>query len=290
MRDQAIAIGVDIGGTTIRVGSVDDAGRLLQLRAGTTPERGDPGPLASRVRELLDSVFFPQEPPEAVPVGIALPGRIHPISLRMLRAVNLPALEGVRLTELFSAALAGRPLCVLADVQAAAQAQFDALAADVSGGQWNRVVYLSIGTGVGGAVVLDGLAADLSRGPGQFGHLIVETGPEAPLCRCGVRGCLEACFSGEIALRQGLTDRAIRHLTTGLLQLSQLWVPDAIILGGGVVDHFPQLVERCREQFQMRRGDIPPRSLAIVRGLLPSDEAGVKGAAAFARQNAARHA
>lgn len=276
------SLGIDIGGTTCRAALLDAASRILVDCKAPTPEDGQPDLLAALVRTLANCVCDGGIP-FGLPIGIALPGRFDLRTTVMHKAVNLPALEGARLFEVFGATLHARTFKLMTDVMAAGAAQRAALAGDVTHAQLDRVVYLSIGTGVGGVAIIDGQVLDPLHGAGQFGHLIVNTGPDAPLCKCGLRGCLEACFSGEMVRTNGITGRALHDVTTGLLQLAQLWAPTAIILGGGVIDHHRQFVAQCREAFNARRGAIPPADLAILAAPLRSDEAGVVGAGTIAR-------
>lgn len=313
------AIGIDIGGGRTRAGVIDATGRLLALRAAPTPPGGAPTQLAECIRSLVQEVIGEARraaitPPSDVarfgmapPIGIVLPGLWDRQTGIMQRAVNLPQLEGANLPELFAAAL-GRPVFVETDAIAAGWAQWLAVArtsgtcsgvisapagmspisaspdrASVSAPP--RFVYLSIGTGVGGCVILDGQIIRHTRGSaGALGHLIVDTLPDAPLCRCGARGCLEALVGGW-ALDANATaslDGAAAALATGLLPICHIYAPDTIALGGGVIEHRPELLDRTIAEFATRRSTLVPADLKILRAPLATDQAGVIGAALLA--------
>jgi len=269
-----IAIGIDIGGTSIRVGLVKARRGLLTLRKAATPVGGPPGGLRATITRLVSKLVQSVGPHVAsTPVGVALPGRWRPADTVMEVAVNLPALQGVNMRELFESALPNRPIHLFPDVSAAAYAQWRALDTPPQ-----RFVYLTIGTGVGGCAILDGRVLDSTTGgPAHLGHLVVDTSPDAPQCRCGARGCLEACVCGPALERLGVNEMAVRRLAVGLQQLAHLFVPEVIAIGGGVIAYRPELVDGAAGVLATLSGQLVPTP-RICRAPLPSDEAGVIGA------------
>ncbi len=281
------ALGIDIGGTSVRVGVVTDAGELLARADAPTPSDGDPALLGKLLSEQVQRVVDDAAQGAPSAVGVAVPGIWDRETGIMQRAINLPQLEGRNIRQLFADAL-GRAVFVESDVNAAAWAQWHALKP-----RPRRFVYVSIGTGVGGSAILDGqILHHTHGGAGHFGHLIVDTGADAPLCRCGSRGWLEAIVSGPALAGAARTsagaalDHAAHALAIGLLQLAVLYAPDVIALGGGVVDHEAALVDQTRIAWgQLRRGLAPP-ALRIERAPRPTDQAGVLGAALLAASRA----
>ncbi|WDE97474.1 ROK family protein [Lentisphaera profundi] len=187
-----------------------------------------------------------------------------------------------------------------------------------------NVLALSPGTGVGGAIVIDG---DLYRGArggaGEFGHIVVQ--PDGPLCACGQRGCLEAIASrtalsqqilsfavrGRIPMvieeakanlkkvKSGLIaraynsgdpdvkaiiDYAARYLGVGMSNLVNSFNPEAIILGGGLIEALPEpfleISTRVMREQAMRINGEEVKVLAAELG----DDAVIKGAAKLASQ------
>ncbi len=250
----------------MRVGGVTEAGEAVEIRQAATPLRGEPQALAATLCSLAASL----KPIRVDAVGVALPGVRE--GTRMVRAVNLPALEGVDLGELFGGAL-GRAVHIETDINAATLAQQRHAAPHAQ-----RFVYLAIGTGVGAGVLLNGALLRHTRGgAGQLGHLIVDPAPDAPLCRCGGRGCLEAHIGGW-ALAGGEPDaRAVEALVTGLLQIAAIYAPECIVLGGGVTS--AALVARAQAAFDVRRPSLTPAGLKILDGSSYAEQAGVVGAA-----------
>lgn len=292
-RDTA-SLGIDIGGTRIRVGMVADDGRILAREETLIPPEGDPAPLRDSVRDLVGRVTDTSgQSPSAV--GVAMPGVWDQQTGIMQKAVNLPRIEGTCLPEFFTEAT-GQEVRLEADVNAAAWGQYRVLDP-----RPERLLYLSIGTGIGGAVILDGRIMRHTRGgAGHFGFLIVDTTPGAPGGRNKVPGCLSALAAGP-ALHLANTgepdneaignepfayvvvDRAARGLAVATMNLVHVFAPDRMLLGGGVVDHHPELVDHARRAFAQYSSVLIPEGFEIARAPLTTHEAGVIGAALMAR-------
>jgi len=274
------AVGIDIGGTSVRAALVDNSGHILAATRAPTPAGDDSQQLVEMLARLVGDVS--KQAAATIPtIGVALPGIRDAETGVMQRAVNLPRLEGVNVRELFERAL-HRPVYLETDVNAAGWAQGRATAPPP-----RRFVYLSLGTGVGGCVILDGeIVRHTHGGAGHFGHLVVDTAPDAPVCTCGARGCLEAITSrppsadatawGEWAVK------AANALALGLLQIAHLYAPHTIMLGGGVLEHHPELVPRTQSAFNALCSTLVPEQMSIQAAPLPADEAGVIGVALLA--------
>jgi predicted NBD/HSP70 family sugar kinase len=274
------AVGIDIGGTSVRAALVNDRGHILTARRAATANDGDPKQLAETLTRLVAEVST-QAPATAQTVGVALPGIRDTDTDVMERAVNLPRLEGVNVRELLERAL-HRPVHLEIDVNAAAWAQWRAVTPLP-----RRFAYLSVGTGIGGGVILNGeIVRHTHGGAGHFGHLIVDTAPDAPICGCGARGCLEAIASRPPSAAAGVWDewatKAANALAVGLLQIAHLYAPDTLTLGGGVLDHHPELVARTQPAFDTLRSTLVREQTIIQAAPLPTDQAGVIGAALLA--------
>ncbi len=270
------ALGIDIGGTWVRIALVTPAGETVARSEAPTPPDGDPVLLSQLLATQVQRIR-PNAPAGDIAIGIALPGIWDRQTGIMQRAVNLPRLEGRNLRQLFADAL-GQPVFVETDVNAAAWAQWRTFRPPP-----RRFVYVSIGTGVGGGVILDGqVVGHTHGGPGHLGHLVVDTAPDAALCRCGSRGCLEALVSGPALAGSVQLERVARALAIGLQQLAVLYGPDVIALGGGVIDHQPDLVDQSRLAWAQLRHGLAPQALRIERAPLGTDQAGVLGVAQMA--------
>ena len=188
--DPPLVIGLDVGGTKTLSGLVDRDGRIHEEREIPSPDGSEESVLRAldaAVEELLDD--------RAVAIGYGIPASLERGTGRVLRAMNLP-LDDVDLLGRASERF-GLPVGIENDASAATLAEWRLGA----GRGASNLVMLTLGTGVGGGVVLDGR---LFRGWAELGHVVVQEG--GPKCTCGGRGHLEALASGHAA------DRAAREV------------------------------------------------------------------------------
>ena len=262
-----LAGAVDIGGTSTKIAVVGDDGTIVSRgRVATTPG-GDPLPLVEAIASLLDPMLDRATSQGNTPlgIGISVAGFLDPERSAMVENANLPALCGFPLRRAFEQRF---PFdCRLeVDSNAAAAAEYRYGAA--RGG--SRVLGVTIGTGLGGAVIIDGaLLRYTGECAGDLGHIIVE--PKGPLCSCGARGCLEAlaCSAALSARAGGRTvreiiagarsseERAVAALAEtgwwlglGLASLAPLFAPDTIVVGGGVAAAGDLLLEPTRASYR----------------------------------------
>jgi len=191
MKEQSAAIGIDLGGTDIKAGLVDAAGAVLDRR--TMPTDADSGPrrvlerLAALVRDLAESSR--NAGTGAVAVGIGAPGTVRRRRGTVVAPPNLPGWKEVAVGEHVSAA-AGLRVVLENDANAAAYGEFRRGA----GVGCDDLVMLTLGTGIGGGVILGGrLWRGRHENAGETGHMIVAV--DGRPCNCGQRGCLEAYAS-----------------------------------------------------------------------------------------------
>jgi len=185
-----VVIGLDVGGTKILSGLVDREGNVLEEHEIPSPETSEEGVLAAldaAVEALLDE--------RVAAIGYGIPANLERGTGRILNSVNLP-LDDVDLVSR-SRERFGLPVGVENDASAAALAEWRRGAGRGAG----NLVMLTLGTGVGGGIVLDGR---LFRGWAELGHIVVQQGGEE--CTCGGRGHLEVLASGHAG------DRVAREL------------------------------------------------------------------------------
>jgi len=180
-------IGVDLGGTSTRAALVDRDGAIHARHEFETPETSEEDVLAaldSAVEELLDD--------QVVAVGYGVPSNLERGTMRILRSTNLP-LDEVDLVEHASSRF-GLPVGIENDANAAALAEWKLGA----GRGVSNLLMLTLGTGVGGGIVLDG---HLYRGWAELGHVVLVAG--GPPCQgnCHGRGHIESLVSGTAADR-----------------------------------------------------------------------------------------
>jgi len=181
-------IGVDVGGTNLRVGVVDGLRVVDELRVQAdfsgicrrSPPEAALREIVSVLQQALSSARARY--PEITAVGLGFPGFI--VAGRVAQSPNLPGLLDVDLATPLREAL-GCSVIVENDALVAAYGEYQ-----LHGRQGNGLIYLGLGTGVGGGLILDGRAFPGEHGVAmEVGHLIVE--PGGRLCGCGNRGCME---------------------------------------------------------------------------------------------------
>jgi glucokinase len=186
-----LSIGVDIGGTKVLGGVVDAHGKILTTHRKDTPKQGGEA-LTQTIADVITELTQ-QYSVEAV--GISAAGFVSSDRKTMLATPNISGWNGINLEHEISRRV-GLPVVIENDANAAAwgEARYGA------GQNENQMMMLTIGTGIGGGIVVNGA---LHRGAfgiaGEFGHLRVV--PEGHLCGCGARGCFEQYASGNALMR-----------------------------------------------------------------------------------------
>jgi glucokinase len=316
IREVSLAIGVDIGGTKVAAGVVDDSGHVVQRVRRRTPSN-DPGNIADIVAEVVGQLSADHE---VSGVGIGAAGFVDVARSTVLFAPNL-AWRNTPLREEIASRVDQR-VVIENDANAAAWGEYRFGA----GEQQPDVVVLTIGTGIGAGLVMDG---QLHRGrfgiAGEPGHVRVV--PGGRLCGCGNRGCLEQYCSGTAlvrAAREVATERpreasrllelasgdpanidgpvvtkaaqegdpaAVdcfaeigRWLGQGLADLAAILDPGRFVIGGGVGEAGELLLAAGRESYATAVTGRGYRPLADVVAASLGPEAGLIGAADLARQ------
>jgi glucokinase len=264
--------GIDLGGTKIQAAVVDSGGKVLGDARRATPTAGGPGDvaeeMAAALREAAEQAGV--ETAGLDGVGVGSPGDADEKTGVVSGARNLPGWDGsFPLAEKLTEAL-GTEVRVGNDVQVATEAEFHLGA----GREFQSLIGVFWGTGVGGGLILGGRPW-LGRGAaGEIGHMVIQRG--GAKCPCGRRGCVEA-YAGRLAmeaearrqqeegrktdlfklmekhekprltsgiweraidhgdeLAESLIDRAIEALGTGIASAVNLIDPEAVIVGGGL--------------------------------------------------------
>lgn len=316
-----LAIGIDIGGTKVAGGVVDEHGQILQRTRRDTPHRStSPKVVEDTITECVEELLaMADDGTEVVAVGIGAAGFVAEDRATVVFAPHLSWRN-----EPLRDALQGRislPITVDNDANAAAwaEARFGAARGE------SHVVMITLGTGIGGALVIDGRVQRGRFGiAGEFGHMQVV--PDGLRCECGNRGCWEQYASGNALVREAramieagspvvadllarlgndpnaLTgpfitesaqdgDATAQELLTdigewlgvGMANLAAAFDPGLFVIGGGVSAADELLLAPAREAFRRQLTGRGYRPEAgIVRARLGSD-AGLIGAAELAR-------
>src|SRR6478672_4513410 len=183
-------LGIDIGGTNIKLGVVDDNGQMLgHCKIPTENEKGAPD-AARRVRIATDKLLaeLSLSLMDIAAVGVGAPGTMDIPGGKMLEPHNLPGWYDAPIRSLISDALDGKRVSFANDANAAAFGEWWV----GTGKNFNSIVLLTLGTGVGGGIIIGDLSVDGENSAGsECGHMIVDSSPEARMCGCGKRGHLE---------------------------------------------------------------------------------------------------
>jgi glucokinase len=261
---------VDIGGTKIAAGMVDDVGKVLsRMESPTDPNR------YSDSTELIAHLLrrtAQRAGGRITGIGIGSTGPVDPMRGQFGDVDFLPGWRGKSpvkdLAQVFSVQVA---LENDADAAALAEAGWGA------GRNRTRLIYVTVGTGIGGGIVLDGkLYRGVDGAHPEIGHHVID--PAGPQCTCGFRGCWESLAAGPAMVswlqhnappdyqREGITAKRIcelareadkvavqaveteaYYLGLGLANLINLFTPDAIVLSGSVMKSADLLMNRIRE-------------------------------------------
>ena len=320
-------IGIDLGATRTRVAAVNETGRVLALRRCATAcedsfERLMAG-LAGMVMEVHDEAYGSRDVVERV--AVALPGTLDSDRRVVLRSVNLPLLDGRAIGDELALRIEPSPgtPALFTDAEAATWGEFTSRelppsrglqpartdARDTQTRTCDVFVHLRLGSGVACGVVIDGVLQRLDAGRStHLDVLVVDERPDAQVCRCGRRGCLETIASGwalqerasGLGCTAGLTglqrawiegDDAARQvighaadaLQVAISNLTVAFRAKAICIGGGVIAHLPAVWQELtnRRPFGVVRDD--PRESPAVEPARLGDNAGVIGAALLVR-------
>lgn len=291
--------GIDIGGTKIAAGLVNAGGELSQRRERPTNAL-DPLAIIDTVVEMVSELDGDHV---ASAVGVAAAAFLNRTRDRVYFAPNI-AWADFPLQDVLEQRL-GRLVTLENDANAAGWAEFQFGAAKHA----RSMVMLTMGTGVGGAVVEGGrLLVGGFGAAGELGHIIIE--PEGLLCGCGNRGCLEQYASGTALMREARSDLGRPELTPeemtellvggdsaaiavlhrvcdamgrGIASLVAVTDPEVVVIGGGVAKAGTLVSDPIAESFRRHYGASERRPVPRIVVATLGNNAGVIGAADLAR-------
>jgi glucokinase len=237
--------GIDLGGTKIEAVVIDDGDRVLGQARKPTPVSGDPTGFAAGMMDALRTAAEKArvQVDELAGVGVGSPGTVDETAGTVANARNLPNWdEPFPLAKTLASGL-GLPAWLGNDVGVAVEAE----AALGAGRPYRTFLGLWWGTGVGGAIMLDGRRW-LGRGAtGEIGHTVVKLG--GARCPCGRRGCLEA-YAGRNAMERRARRAVKRGVKTSLFKIMQRHGRDRLTSGvwEDALEHHDALAERLIER------------------------------------------
>jgi glucokinase len=312
--DRPLVVGVDVGGTKVLAGLVGEDGSVHHLTRGTTPGRmASPEAVEETVAACVRRAAGDRVPDA---VGVAAAGFVDATGARVMFAPHLPWRgEDVRAR---LAERVGAPVLLENDATCAAHAE----ASYGAGRDAGSMLLVTLGTGIGGSLVLDGRTWRGAQGmAGEFGHMQVV--PDGAPCECGRRGCWEQYCSGNALVRdarsrlgveptvltelcEGDPDRLTGPMVTaaaadgdlvarrtftrigewlgvGLSNLVAAFDPALVVIGGGVSEAGDRLLDPARDVLAGSLVGAGHRDVPpVVRAAL-GPEAGLVGAATLAR-------
>ena len=265
-------ISVDMGGTNIRVGIVDEFGGVKHKRSILTEAYLGKESVVERLIQLIQSAYNNGvREDEVIGLSLAVPGPYDVSSGVFYNPPNLPGWDKFCFREALEKNLS-IPIHIINDANAAALGEY----VYGAGKQFRHLVYLTLGTGIGSGVIIDGELLMGSRGfAPEFGHMTIDK--NGPNCNCGNVGCLEALASGTAiskltveklkngsnsilnklvsgefndinakmvasaakngdALALSIMKQAGSNLGVGLVNIIHSFDPEIIVLGGGLVE------------------------------------------------------
>ncbi len=307
-------IGVDLGGTNIRVAVLDADGTMSHTTRTATKSDQGPDAVIQRIAQTIEEVVEKSGVDASTPVGIASPGPLNPRKGIVHYTPNLPGWRDVPLVEKLES-LINRRVALANDGNCATLGEMQFGRAK----GLQNLIYLALGTGIGGGVVSEGILIDGKNGLGcEIGHTLVAI--DGPRCNCGSIGCLEAFASGwaiqaeayqvattadgdllhEIAgdgvihagvvaeaAAQGhaasiaILERAGRALGAAIGSFINMFDPEMVVIGGGVAALGELLMEPARKM-------VPQYSFVDMRSGVPIEysqlgsDTGIYGAGALA--------
>jgi glucokinase len=191
------SIGVDLGGTNLRVAAIDSGGKILHRESAIACFEHGPLRVVDGIVSTIERLRECQAGRELQGVGIGVPGFIDIDAGLIVGSANLPGFQGFPVRDEIQQRL-GTPILLENDANAAALGEMWMGA----GRNVKDLILLTLGTGIGGGIVMDGKILHGAQGmAGEFGHMTVI--PEGNPCGCGNRGCLEKHASASAIAAMG---------------------------------------------------------------------------------------
>ena len=313
-------IGIDVGGMSIKGGIVDsDNGKILVQHAiPTTAKYTKEYSISEDIAKVIDYILNEanMKIDDIVGIGIGQPGSIDS-ERGVIRYSNNIALENVPVVDELHKKY-NLPIYISNDANCAALGEF----VFGAGRGYKDIVFITLGTGVGSGIIIDGKLFEGRSGAGaEAGHMVIKTDGEP--CNCGRKGCWETYASAtalirqtkaalelpenkdslmhEIAAEEGkvsgktafvaakkgdkggqaVVDQYIKYISEGLINMANIFRPDAILIGGGISKEKDYLTKPLQEYMDNTSygGKFNPR--VIVKTASLQNDAGILGAAAL---------
>ncbi len=285
-------IGIDLGGTAIKLGRFTADGTCLQSLTVATPQPATPEAVVAKMVDAIAQIDFERN---SIAIGVGTPGPADAQGRIAKIAINLPGWYDVPLADALEAKT-GKPTIVGNDANCAGLGE----AWLGAGRRFQNLILLTLGTGVGGAIILDGeLFVGHLGAAGELGLITLK--PEGPRCNSGNQGSLEQYVSvtairrrtGKEPAELGVLAKAGdaqaltfwqeygKHLGIGLTSLIYVLTPQAVVIGGGVSASAEFFIPSVKAEIEQRVLPTSRFGLQILPAEL-GNFAGIAGAAKLA--------
>jgi glucokinase len=318
MQEKKLVLAIDLGGTKIMAALVSPRGQILAKENYPTLAKEGPQPVINRIFSAIDHLLEGEniDLSKLQGISIAAAGAIDLERGVVTSSPNLPGWHDVPLREIVSGKYKLKTF-IINDASAGAlgEKEFGA------GKGVDNFVYLTVGTGIGGGIIINGCLYLGSCGSaGEIGHITIDV--NGPRCSCGNIGCLETLASGTAIAREAIRrisggeksiltemvdskmenvtaelvgvavqrgdslaleviSQTATYLGVGMVNLVNIFNPEMIVVGGGVAQMGDLLLEPARQVVKERAFKLSAQAVRIVPSQL-GDEAVVLGAAIFA--------
>ena len=308
--------GIDVGGTNLRVAMGYETGEVVDKRHRDTHPMAGANEGIKTLAEMMEELALDHglATTDFGSAGVGVPGPTDPVKGMLIDPPHLPGWHNVPVAGLLEAAT-GVPTHLENDAQLAAYGEFHKGAGRGS----RHLVFVTISTGIGGGIVIDGkLYSGAGGAAGEVGHVVID--PNGPICSCGRRGHLEALASGTSMARiaaeriaagepstlselESITAKDLgaaagegdalalsvladagRLLGLSLGGLLNILDPEVLVLGGGVIQIGPLLLDHLYAAIQEQAFEFTYSHVRIATASLGQD-AGLVGALEWARDH-----
>ncbi len=284
---------IDIGGSKIAVGVVTEFGEVVSRRMLRTQELRSHASGIEAIAAMLNECIAECDC-ELLGIGISCTGPVYPRTGLIGKVANLPGWEGCDIVHRIATRFKV-PVAMENDADAAALAE----ARWGSGVDAERFLYITLSTGIGAGLILDGVLYRGANGCHQeIGHHVID--PSGPACYCGAKGCWESLASGTAleewhfaqkksidcdarvasakmifdlseagdALARSAVDRLVFYTGLGLANLTTILVPDVIAMGGGLIHRAESFLDRSIEVVRATCGEVPLTHTTIQKAVI----------------------
>lgn len=291
-------IGIDLGGSHIAIGVINKDGFIVEKVEKRLLAKDKKDIRTAIESYIIENVKDLKEKYKITEIGIAVPGTIY--KTEILKSVNL-GVENYNLIEKIKTEI-NLPITIRNDAKCAAIAESRLGALK----NYKRSIFLTLGTGIGGAVIINGKLLDTGELPGcEFGHIVVQK--DGIKCNCGKKGCFEKYASmkalknnlrtslgldettrgqelldmirknGEDEKIKKIVDEYIEYLSIGISNLINIFEPEAVGIGGSFVFFADVLLEKLKNNIQEKKYLFNERKELIIVPAALGNDAGIIG-------------